>query len=800
MEKVLSDVVYGFRILLKNPAFAAIAVITLGLGIGGNTAIFSVVNSVLLRPLPYANSDQLVIINETKLPQFPSFSVSPGNFLDWRKQATAFENIAVTASGPSILTGGGDPAKVSGRRATANLFQTLRVKPALGRDFTPEEDQEGHDDVVIISYGLWQRRFGGKPEILGQSVTLNNRSYTVIGVMPAGFRFGGDIDLWKPMAFTADEMKIHGGHYLFCVARIKDGESVERATAELATIAKGLEEQYPNANRGWGIKLTPVLDFAVGSIRPILLVLLGAVGFVLLIACANVANLLLARASTREKEFGIRAALGAGRMRLLSQMLTESVVLALVGGLLGVAIAAVGVRLLPRFAPEDLPRVKQIAIDMRALGFTFLLTLLTGVIFGLAPALQFSKPNLNDSLKEGGRGSTSGGRQIIRSSLVVVEVAMALVLLIGAGLLIKSFSRLAAVNPGFRIDHGLAVEVNLPGAKYAKDQQQAAFFESLWRRAATLPGVESVGATNVMPLSGNDYILGFNIAGRPPAAPGEGISTNYYAVSPDYFRAMGIPLIKGRYFSDADSRDSAHVAIINQAMARRVFPDQDPIGQRINVTNGDDTFREIVGVVADVKHYALDAPAPLQTYEPFLQKPEGGMTLVLRTTVDPASLTQAVRETVLELDKDQPISESNTLERLFSDSVSRQRFGMLLLAVFAGIALMLAAVGIYGVLSYSVAQRMHEIGIRMALGARMTDVLRIVVGRAAGLTLIGIALGLGGAFLITRVMTSMLFGVTPTDPSTFIAIPILLSLVALAASYLPSRRAARIDPSVALSR
>ncbi|HEY6331535.1 MAG TPA: ABC transporter permease, partial [Blastocatellia bacterium] len=740
------------------------------------------------------------VIRETKLPQFPEFSVSPGNFLDWQKQATEFESMAVEGSGPSTLTGTGDPEQIDGARISANMFDTLGVKPALGRDFTPEEDQEGHDNVVILSHGLWQRKFGGQPEVLGQSATLDNRPYTIIGVMPPGFRFNGDTDLWKPMGFSTREMNGHGGHYLSCVARIKDGETIDKARAELATIAKRLEQQYPQADSGWGTKVTQMLDSSVGSVRPILLVLLGAVWFVLLIACANVANLLLARASSREKEFGIRAALGAGRMRLVRQMLTESVVLAFVGGAVGLVLAVIGVRLLLSFAPEDLPRLNDITIDLRALGFTFLISLLTGTIFGLAPALQVSRPNLNESLKEGTRGSTGGGpSQLIRSALVVVEVAMALVLLVGAGLLIKSFGRLVAVDPGFRLDHALVADVGLPYLKYQKDQQQSDFFASLWLKVSAIPGVQSAGAVNVMPLSGNDYILTFNIGGRPRPSQGDDGSTNYYAVSPDYFQAMGIRLIKGRFFTDHDNKDSARVAIINQEMARRFFPDEDPIGKQIKISVGPDKFREIVGVVGDVKHYALDAPAPLQTYEPFLQQPSTFMTLVVRSSVDPESLTQSIRQSVLEIDKEQPISKSKTLEQLFSDSVAGQRFAMLLLAVFAAIAMVLAAVGIYGVLSYAVAQRTHEIGIRMALGARARDVLGLVVGRAIVLTLMGVAVGLAGAFLITRVMTSLLFGVRPTDPLIFSAIPVLLTLVSLAASYLPYRRATKVDPTIALS-
>ncbi|HKV38074.1 MAG TPA: ABC transporter permease [Blastocatellia bacterium] len=797
MNRLRQDLSYSLRMLIRNPVFTAVAVLTLGLGIGGNTAIFSVVNSVLLRPLPYTDPARLMVLHETKLPQFPEFSVSPGNFLDWQKQADGFEQLAACGNGPSVLSGEGEPERVEGVRATYNLFQTLGIKPLLGRDFRPDEDQPGHDGVVIISNALWHRRFSGGADAVGRHVTLSNQSYTIIGVMPPNFKFPEETDLWVPMAFNAHETASHGAHYISCIGRLKPSTSLKQARIQLDTIAERLDHQYPESNGGWRVKIVPMLEAFVGDIRPILLVLLGAVGLVLLIACANVANLLLARVAAREKELGVRAALGAGRWRLIRQLLTESVVLAFIGGVIGMLLAIAGTRVLLSFAPADLPRVKEIAVDARALGFTFLITMLTAVIFGIVPALQSSKPDLNESLKDSSRGSTGGRHQRVRSALVVIEVAMALVLLVGAGLLIKSFRRLTQVSPGFNPSHALAVTVQIPHTKYPQPQQQSDFFTQLLQKVAMLPGVQSAGAGNVIPFT-DDYVLGFNIEGRPPNPPGEDVSTNYYAISPGYFRAMGIPLIKGRLFDEHDTKDSPHVALINQEMAKRFFPNENPIGKRINVTNGPETFREIVGIVGDVKQYGLDQATPVETYEPYVQKPFSFMTVVVRTSIDPSGLADPVRRAVLSIDPDQAVSMSKTLDQIVSESVSKQRFSTLLLSIFAAIALILAAVGIYGVLAYSVAQRTHEIGIRMALGASVFEVQRLVVGNGIILALIGVAIGEAGAIAVTRVMSSFLFNVSATDPATFVIISAVLTGVALVASYVPSRRATRVDPMIAL--
>ena len=798
MRTLWQDLRYGIRMLLKRPGFAALAALTLAVGIGANTAIFSVVNAVILRPLPYADPDRLLLIRETKLPQFPEFAIAPGNFLDWQSQNEAFEQTEAFRTFFYNLTGEGEPERLRASRITAGMFAMLGAQPTLGRDFLAEEDRPGSDGVAILSYGLWQRRFGGNPQIVGQQMTLNGRGYTVIGVMPATLRFlDRNAELWTPMAFTEQDRQNHGGHFISAVARLKPGITLEQAQSNLSTIAARLEQQYPSSNAGWGVKLTPLFEAAVGQMRPTLLVLLGAVALVLLIACANVANLLLARASSRHKEIAIRSAMGAGRWRIVRQLLTESLVLAIVGGALGVLLAYWGLDLLLSLAPQNLPRMADVSLDGRALGYTLGLTLLTGVIFGLAPALQSSNPDLNESLKEGGRGSTSGRRQGVRSLLVVTEIALALMLLAGAGLMLKSFWRLQQVDPGFKPENALVVNINLPATKYAEDAQQSAFFQQLLERTAALPGVQSVGATQSMPLIG-DYILGLVIEGRPEPAPGEEPSTNYYAVSPDYFRAMGIPLLRGRSFTEQDRAGAPRVAIINETLARRFFPDEDPIGKRIHVTNGPETFREIVGIVGDVRQYGLEREPPAQAYEPYLQEPFAGMSLVVRAAADPANLSAAIRQEVFALDKDQPVASVRTLEEVLAASVAQRRFSMTLLGVFGGIALLLASVGIFGVMNYTVAQRTHEIGIRMALGAQRRDILRLVVGQGMTLTLVGVALGLVAAFAGTRLMASLLYGVSATDPLTFTGVALLLALVAFLACYLPARRAMKVDPMIAL--
>jgi putative ABC transport system permease protein len=798
MTTLLQDLRYAFRMLLKNPGFAGVAIVALALGIGANTAIFSVVNTVLLQSLPYEAPDRLMVIKENKLPQFPEFSISPGNFLDWQKQATSFEKLAaVNGSAYNLVYGDTEPERLRGARMSAGLFEMLAVNPIQGRTFTDEEDQPGHENVVLISAGLWKRRFGGDPNIIGQSLTLSASNYTVIGIMPGTFAFPDrETEVWTPIAFTARQAQQHGSHYLFVIGRLKQGVTEQQADSELKTIAGRLAEQYPNTNAGWSNHILPMHEFQVRDIKSGLVFLIVAVVLVLLIACANVANLLLARATARQKEIAIRSALGASRMRVIRQLLTESVLLALFGGGVGLLLAFWGMQSLVALAPEDLPRVKEVALDGRVLGFTLLVTLMTGIIFGLVPALQSSNPHLSETLKEGGRGTT-GGHHRVRSSLVVVEVALALVLLICSGLLIRSFVTLRRVNPGFNSDNALAVSIALPGRKYTNPDQYSSFYNQLIERTSALPGVIAVGATQALPIQG-DFLVGFKIQGRPPEPPGQDKSTNYYAVTPDYFKAMGIPLVRGRLFTEQDNKTTPSVAIINETMVRTYFPDEDPLGQGISLSQGQGGVREIVGVVGDVKQYGLAQPSTFQTYEPYLQMPFSGMTLVMRTEGNPVALSGAIRSEVLVLDKEQPVSRIRTLEEIVAGSVQQQHFLMLLLGVFAAVALILAGVGLYGVMSYAVTQRTHEIGIRMALGANRGRVLRLVVGHGMMLALIGVGIGLAGAFAFTRVMANLLFSIGTTDPLTFAGISVLLSGVALVACLAPAHRATRVDPMVAL--
>jgi len=801
MQQLLQDLRYGVRMLMKKPGFTLIAILTLALGIGANAAIFSVVNTVLLRPLPFKEPERLMVIRETKIPQFPEFSVSPGNFLGWKKQNTVFERLVALRGASFNLIGTGDPERLRGMSVTDGFFAMFGAQPQLGRDFLPEEDQPGHGFVAILSHGLWQRRFNGDPKILGQAITLDGQSYNIVGVMPSTFRLEGrDTELWTPMAFTAQQAENHGGHSLAAIGQLKPGVTEQQARTEMLAIAGRLAAEYPDANTGWSVKLMPMLEATVRSIKPALLVLLGAVTFVLLIACVNVANLLLARAAGRQKEIAIRTALGAGRWRIVRQLLTESVLLALAGGAVGLLLAKWGMDLLLKLAPQDLPRLSDVSLDWRVLGFTVAITLLTGVIFGLVPALQASKPNLNETMKDAGRGSTEGGRrQLIRSALVVLEVASALLLLVGAGLMIKSFWRLQKVDPGFNPNNALTVTVSLPRRKYSEEPRQVAFFQQLLEKVSHLPGVQAAGASNVIPMD-NDFVLAFEVQGRAPLPPGAGQSTNFYGVSADYFKAMGIPLRRGRLITERDTADSPHVALINETMAKKIFPNEDPIGKRISFGRSDDKpdWYEIVGIVGDVKHYALDQETTSQTYEPFTQQTFSSMSLVVRTTGDPANMTAAIRNEVLSLDKEQPISGIKTLDQLVSTSIAQQQFSMLLLGVFAVVALALAAIGIYGVLSYAVTQRTHEIGIRMALGAGRRDVLRLVVGHGMLLTMAGVGTGLVAAFALTRLMSTLLFGVSATDPVTFSLIALLLMAIALLACWIPARRATNVDPMIAL--
>ncbi len=798
------DLRYAARMQRKNPAFTIVAIIALALGIGANTAIFSVVNTVLLRPLPYKDPERLVMVWEDASKfGYPNDTPAVANYVDWRDQNTVFEGMAAIADESFNLTGAGDPERLEGRLVSAKLFPLLGVEAQIGRTFTNEEDQPGANRVVVLSYGLWQRRFGGDNGIVGKPLNLNGNTYTVVGVMPARFQFPTSDDaLWAPIAFTNDDLRNRDRHYLQVLARLKPGTTLEQAQTEMHTIASRLAQQYPQSNTDLGAAVTSLHEHMVGDIKPALLILLGAVGLVLLIACANVANLLLARAAVRQKEIAVRVALGARRWRLIRQFLTESVLLSLVGGLVGLALAYGGLVLLRSFIPENISQAREIAIDPKVLGFTFLVSMITGLIFGLAPAVQAARFNQTETLKEGGRDSATGSSgKRIRGLLVMSEVAVSLVLLIGAGLLINSFLRLRNVDPGFRADNLLTMRVVLPQPKYQEFERSSEFYTALVQRVESLPGVKSAAVTTNLPLYRQGNSIGISIEGQPPPPPGQENIVVTRIISPHYFETMSIPLLSGRAFTDQDTRATPRVAVISETMARRYWPGQDPIGKRIGTgrIQRPQDWTQVVGVVKDVRQFELTADAKPQMYLPHRQRgffPSDD--LVVKTDVDPASIASTVRNAVWEIDKDQPVSNIRTMEEILLDSIARQRFTMLLLAIFAGVALTLAAVGIYGVMSYSVAQRTHEIGIRMALGAQTGAVLKLAVGYGLKLVIAGVVIGLIAAFALTRVMATLLYGVTATDPATFTLISLLLVCVAAVASYIPARRATKVDPIIAL--
>ncbi len=809
MGTLWQDLRYGARMLLKKPGFTLVAVLTLALGVGANTAIFTVVNAVLLRSLPFEHAEQLVRIGGANQQRNKRLgTLSPHDFYDIRDRNTVFESIAAYDGWSPSLTGTGEPERLAGGRVTTSFFNVLKVEPALGRAFLPQEEQRGNHLVVILSYGLWQRRFGANPSIVGQSITLGGLSYNVIGVLPQGFdppQFSNvgfeKPELWAPFAPDLSQWTRSGRSLDTAIARLKPGVSSEQAQAELMVIAQQLEQQYPDTNAGESLNVVSLHEQLVGKIRSALMIFLAAVGFVLLIACANVANLLLARAAARQKEIAIRTALGAGRWRVVRQLLTESVLLALLGGALGLLFAMWATDYLVTLGADALPHLGRIGLDLRVFGFTTLLTLLTGIAFGLAPALQFSKPDLNETLKESGRTSMSGrGSQRLRGLLVVSEIAISLLLLIGAGLLVKSFMRLQNVSPGFDPHNTLAMNVFLPGAKYPEDEQQRAFFDQAQERIKALPGVDAVGMVSNLPVSGGFDTVSFYAEGQAVPARENVPDVERYTINSDYFRAMGIPLKSGRSFGSEDRANSLPVAIISEETARRFWPGESPLGKRINtdIDDKESPWRTIVGVVGDVRHYALDISPTPQFYLPHHQSSPQFMAVVVRSSNRPENQIAAVREQIWAIDKDQPIFNIKTMERFVAESIAQRRFTMLLLGLFAGVALVLAIIGLYGVMAYTVTQRTHEIGIRMALGAQAGDVLKMVIRQGMALVLIGVGIGLAAAFILSRLISSFLYGVSATDPWTFVGVPLVLCAVAGLASYIPARRATKVDPMVAL--
>jgi putative ABC transport system permease protein len=803
MDLLIKDIRYGVRGLVKRPGISFIAIITLAIGIGANSAIFSAVNALLLKPLPFPELNRVVAIWD-KMPSRGVLhnEVTVANYLDWRAQSQSFEQLALYRWWSTNLAGVEQPERIQGFLVTANFFDALGMKPIMGRNFTEEENSPGKDSVAIITHSLWQRRFGGDPNIINKQLKLNSITRTVIGVMPERFNFPKGAEIYAPLAMTPALMGSRDSHGYYVIGRLKSGVSMTSAQADIDAITARLEQQYPTTNTGWGATVFPILKDTVRQYDTALWVMMGAVGFVLLIACANVANLMLARASGRQKEIALRSALGASRWRIVRQLLTESVILALLGGALGVLVAFWGIEALRAANPGDAARFApgwyQLGMNFYVLAFTLGLSLFSGIVFGLAPAWQVSKPNLNNALKEGGR-QASGGSHRLRSSLVVFEVAMSLVLLVGAGLAFRSFLALLKTSPGFDPDNLMTMSLVLPGAKYKEEAQRDTFYRDLVQRTKELPGVQSAAIVNYIPLGGANSTDSYLVEGLPEPAPGQENDGRYRVCSPDYFQTMKIPVLKGRGFTEQDRAGGTPVVIVNETLARKHWKDGDALGKRIRFYGPLDKapWMEIVGVVRDVRHELTLEVTP-EYYLPHAQDAWNSMVLVARTSVDPASLAPQMRQQVSAIDKDQPVFDVHTMQEVRSLSVSVYTFSSVMLGIFGGIALLLAAIGIYGVMAFAVTQRTQEIGIRMALGARASDVLKLVVRHGMVLALIGVAVGLAGAWALTRFMAQLLVGVKSTDLLTFSAVSGCLLLAALLACYLPARRATKVDPLVAL--
>ena len=803
MDTFLNDIRYAVRNLLKRPAFTIVAAITLALGIGANTAIFSSVYALLLKPLPFPELERVVAVWDS----YPSKGVlrneiAMANYLDWKAQNQSFEHLAIYSWWSTNLTGIDSPERIQGMAVTANFLDALGVKPIMGRNFSAEENEQGNDNVAILTYGLWQRRFGGDPNIVGKTITLSSNVCTIIGVLPEKFAYPANAEVYSPIPITQQSAANRQFHTYYAVGRLKPGVSIQSAQADLDNITARLEQQYPETNTGSRATVYAIVADTVRKYEAGLWMGMAAVAFVLLIACANVANLMLARASGRRKEIALRAALGASRWRIIRQLLVESSIVALFGGALGILVAVWGIDALRAANPGDAakfaPGWHQLGINVTVLVFTIALSLLSGVLFGLAPALQVSKPNLNDALKEGIRQS-SGHSQWLRSSLVVAEVALSLVLLVGAGLFLRSFVTLFKTDPGFNPENVFTMNLILPTSKYKDGQQRVAFYDDLVQRVKAKQGVQSAGAVNFLPLGGSNASNTYLVEGAPEPAPGDEDQGRYRICTPDYFTTMQIPLVSGRAFNEQDKSGAPRVVIVNETLARKHWPEQNAIGKRIRFQAPLDRapWMEIVGVIKDIKHDLTSEVTP-EFYLPLAQDPRTSMVIVAKTNADPTSMAASIREEVWAIDKDQPVFDVRTMQEVRSLSVSLQQFNSLMIGIFAAVALLLASIGIYGVMAFAVSQRTREIGIRMALGARKADVLKLVVANGMRLAFTGLAIGLVASWLLTRFIASLLFGVKPTDPLTFSVVSLCLLSAAFLACYLPARRATRVDPLEAL--
>src|SRR6201987_6147523 len=804
MHNIWQDLKYAFRVLRKNPGFALGAIIVLALGIGANSAIFSVVNAVLLRPLPYTDAERIAMVYhvppQKSFPGMKIFAVSPANYLDWKSQSSAFDAMSIFHGTTMTVTGKDQPEAVPGIVVSSEFFQVFGAAPLMGRTFTPDEDTDGHGHVVVLSYPFWQNHFSADPNVIGKNLAFNGQPYSIIGVMPERFHFPDQGEYFVPLGWTDKERAVRNNHNYLVIARLRRGMGLQQAQAEINTISARLEQEYPEDDKGWGGGIVPLREDLVGGGGPAPLVLLGAVAFVLLIACANVANLVLAKTLGRRKEIAIRTALGAGWRRVMQQMLAETLLLAVTGGMLGLLVAHGGIRLIVAFFGDKLPQTGAVGLDTKVLGFTLGISILSGVIAGLIPSWRLARTNVNEALKQGtGRTDADSGGRVTRNILVVCEVGMSLVLLVGAGLMIRTLWALHNVKPGVDPHNVLTFRVTLPREKYPKSEQQLNFYKQLVERTRSLPGVESVGTIDALPFTNDGSTQPIAIEGRPAVEFAMQPEVAVRTISPGYLRALRIPLFAGRDFSDTDTVDSRYAVVISESMASEFWPNENPIGKRLTLSFYPGKVREVIGVAGDVKFRGLDSRKSLATvYVPLAQITFWNQAMVVRTSGDPASSASAMAVTVHQQDADQPLRDVRTMDDILADSLSQQRFSMLLLASFAGLALVLAAVGIYSVLAYAVRQRQREIGIRMALGAQLGDVLRMVVAEGMRPALIGVALGLAGALALKRAVSSLVFGVSESDPFTFLSVSVLLAMVALVASILPAYRATKVDPMRAL--